>query len=246
LPFTDSSTPDPQNEAIGDGRTVIPVHCLGDSCRAINPVTNLIGGGDGFIQGVASKTFVTAFSAWNPYVQSGKFVFADVLYQSFYPPHLILLSIFPNTFGFNLFLLTHYALASLFVYLYLGSIRLTQLLGIVGGLVFMMCGFMIAHQGHEYIICASVWLPLKLHFIHRYSERLRILEGLFRRVLDPGRIFPNHAVLHAGGDRLYSFLHWRFTALAQLEDKARSCLFRGNRRAGNRLPARWSAVVFGC
>ena len=31
-----------------------------------------------------------------------------------------------------------------------------------------------AHQGHEYIICA-VWLPLTLHFIHRYSERLRIL-----------------------------------------------------------------------
>ena len=143
---------------------------------AINPVNHLIGGGDGFIQGIASKTFATSFSSWNPYVQSGKFVFADVLYQSFYPPNLILLSIFPNTFGFNLFLLIHYGLAGLFGYFYLGSLRLTNYSAFIGGLVFMMCGFMMAHQGHEYILCAAVWLPLTLHFIHRYSERLRILD----------------------------------------------------------------------
>jgi hypothetical protein len=30
---------------------------------AINPVNHLIGGGDGFIQGIASKIFATSFSA---------------------------------------------------------------------------------------------------------------------------------------------------------------------------------------
>ena len=143
---------------------------------AINPFTHLIGGGDGFIQGIASKTFATSFGSWNPYVQSGKFVFADTLYQSFYPPGLAILSIFPNTFGFNLFLLIHYALAGLFVYFYLGSLRLTRYSAFVGGLTFMVCGFMLAHKGHEYIICTAVWLPLTLYFIHRYAERLRILD----------------------------------------------------------------------
>jgi hypothetical protein len=143
---------------------------------AINPLSHLIGGGDGFIQGIASKTFATSFGSWNPYVQSGKFVFADVLYQSFYPPSLVILSIFPNTFGFNLFLLIHYALAGLFLYFYLGSLRLTNYSAFVGGLVYMLCGFMMGHKGHEYIICSAVWLPLTLHFIHRYAERLRILE----------------------------------------------------------------------
>ncbi len=143
---------------------------------AINPLTNLIGGGDGFIQGIASKTFATSLGSWNPYVQSGKFVFADVLYQSFYPPSLLILSIFPNTFGFNLFLLIHYALAGLFMYLYLGSLRLTNYSAFIGGLIFMVCGFLTAHKGHEYIVCAAVWLPLTLHFIHRYAERLRILD----------------------------------------------------------------------
>jgi hypothetical protein len=143
---------------------------------AINPFTHLIGGGDGFIQGIASKTFATSFGSWNPYVQSGKFVFADVLYQSFYPPNLAILSFFPNTFGFNLFLLIHYAAAGLFMYFYLGSLQLTRYSSFVGGLAFMLCGFMIGHKGHEYMICAAVWLPLTLHFIHRYAERLRILE----------------------------------------------------------------------
>src|ERR1700722_3089757 len=142
----------------------------------IDPLTHLIGGGDAFTQGLGSKTFATSFGSWNPYVQSGKFVFADVLYQSFYPPSLVILSIFHDTFGFNLFLLLHYALAGLFVYLYLGSLRLTKYSAFVGGLVFMLCGFMTAHKGHEYMICAAVWLPLTLHFIHRYAERLRILD----------------------------------------------------------------------
>ena len=143
---------------------------------AVNPFTHLVGGGDAFIQGIAAKTFSTSFCPWNPYVQSGKFVFADVLYQSFYPPSLILLSIFPNTFGFNLFLLIHYALAGLFVYFYLGSLRLTNYSAFVGGLIFMLCGFMTAHKSHEYILSAAVWLPLTLHFIHRYAERLRVLD----------------------------------------------------------------------
>jgi hypothetical protein len=143
---------------------------------AINPLTHLIGGGDGFIQGIAAKTFATSFGSWNPFVQSGKFVFADVLYQSFYPPSLALLSIFPNTFGFNLFLLIHYALAGLFAYLYLVSLRLIHYSAFIGGLVFMVSGFLMAHKGHEYMICTAVWLPLTLYFVHRYAEQLRILD----------------------------------------------------------------------
>src|SRR3984893_2610253 len=142
----------------------------------INLFTQLIGGGDGFIQGIASKTFATSFGSWNPLVQSGKFVFADVLYQSFYPPSLVLLSIFPNTFGFNLFLLIHYALAGLFTYCYLVSLRLTYYSAFIGGLVFMVSGFLMAHKGHEYMICTAVWLPLTLYFVHRYAEQLRILD----------------------------------------------------------------------
>ena len=135
-----------------------------------------MGAATGSLKESPPKHLPLHFRSWNPDVQSGKFVFADVLYQSFYPPSLAILSIFPNTFGFNLFLLIHYALAGFFAYLYLSSLRLSSYSAFVGGLVFMTCGFMMAHKGHEYIICAAIWLPLTLYFIHRYAERLRILD----------------------------------------------------------------------
>jgi len=141
----------------------------------VNPLNHLIGGGDGFIQGFPSKLFSTSFSPWNPSVQAGKYVYADVLYQSFYPPNLIILSLLPSAFGFNLYLLVHYALAGLFTYLYLHSLRLTTYSAFIGGLTFMVSGFMCAHKGHEYIICSAIWLPLVLYFVHRYVERLEIL-----------------------------------------------------------------------
>jgi hypothetical protein len=147
-----------------------------------NPFATLIGGGDGLIFGLPSKIFARTLSPWNPYVQLGRFVYADVLSQSFYFPSLLVMSIFPNTFGFNLLLLVHYALAGLFMYLYLDSLRLTTYSAFVGGLIFMVCGFMSAHKGHEYIICVAVWLPLTLYFIHRYAQRLRIMDLGFAAV----------------------------------------------------------------
>ena len=141
----------------------------------INPSTQLSGGGDAFIQGLPSKLFSTSFSPWNSSVQAGKYVYADVLYQSFYPPNLIIFSLLPNTLGFNFYLLVHYALAGVFTYLYLGSLRLTTYSAFIGGLVFMVCGFMCAHKGHEYIICSAIWLPLVLLFVDRCVERLQII-----------------------------------------------------------------------
>jgi len=141
----------------------------------INPSTQLSGGGDAFIQGLPSKLFSTSFSPWNSSVQAGKYVYADVLYQSFYPPNLIIFSLLPNTLGFNFYLLVHYALAGVFMCLYLGSLRLTTYSAFIGGLVFMVCGFMCAHKGHEYILCSAIWLPLVLFFVDRCVERLQIL-----------------------------------------------------------------------
>jgi hypothetical protein len=141
----------------------------------INPF-NTVESGEGFSVGFPSKIFATTFHSWNPYLQSGKFVYADVPSQSFYPPTLLILSLLPNTFGFNLFLQVHYALGGLFMYLYLRRLRLTTYSALIGGLMFMVCGFLTAHRGHECMICVAVWLPLTLNFIHRYAESLQIMD----------------------------------------------------------------------
>ncbi|MGH9615072.1 MAG: hypothetical protein ACRD4P_18575, partial [Bryobacteraceae bacterium] len=131
----------------------------------------LLGGGDGFTAGLPSKIFAATLSPWNPLVQLGQYAYANTQFQPFYPPGLLILGIFPNTLGYNLFILTHYAMAGLFCFLYLRSILLTRYGAFTGGLFFICCGFMIAHKGHQAMLSAAVWLPLILFFLERYAVR---------------------------------------------------------------------------
>ena len=85
----------------------------------------LLGGGDGFIQGLPSKVFGASFSAWNPYAQLGHYAFANTQFQALYPPGLIIMTLFPNTLGYNLFILCHYALAGFFFYLFARNLALS-------------------------------------------------------------------------------------------------------------------------
>src|SRR5438105_13758863 len=80
----------------------------------MNLFNQLLTGGDGFTSGFPSKLFATQLSPWNPYVQLGQYSFANTQFQPFYPPALLIMALFPSTFGYNLFILSHYALAGLF------------------------------------------------------------------------------------------------------------------------------------
>jgi hypothetical protein len=148
------------------------VHGIGQ-----NLVRNLLGGGDGYTAGLPSKLFSTTLSAWNPYVQLGQYTFANTQFQPFYPPGLILLALFPNTFGYNLFILGHYALAGFFFYLFARNLSLSKYASFAGGICFMCSGFLVAHKGHQAMMSTAVWLPLMLCSIDRYA-RVRKLSDI--------------------------------------------------------------------
>src|SRR3954447_4485641 len=129
----------------------------------------LIGGGDGYTVGLPSKLFATQLSAWNPYVQLGQYSFANTQFQPFYPPALLILGLFTSTFGYNLFILIHYAFAGLFTYLFVRNLGLESWASFVGGLIFMLSGFLSAHKGHQAMMSAAIWLPLMLLFVDRFA-----------------------------------------------------------------------------
>ena len=133
----------------------------------------LFGGGDGLIHSLPSKIFSKSLSPWNPLVQLGHYAYSNTQYQSFYPPGLIVLSLLPNTLGYNLLIVLHYALGGLFFFLYCRTIRLGQYAALTGGLFFMCCGFMIAQKGHPAMVCAAIWFPLLLVFLERYAMHRR-------------------------------------------------------------------------
>jgi hypothetical protein len=129
-------------------------HVLG-----MNPLTHLLGAGDGYTAGFPSKIFAISLSPWNPYVQLGQYSFANTQFQPFYLPALAAMALLPDTLGYNLFILTHYALAGMLFYLFARNRGLASYPSAVGGGLFMLSGFLSAHKGHQAMMSTAVWLP---------------------------------------------------------------------------------------
>jgi hypothetical protein len=161
---------------VSDRRTSLAIFAIYALCAWIvhasgfDLTRTLLGGGDGLQAGLASKLHAAKLMPWNPHVQLGQYVHANTQYQSFYPPGLILLAVFPNTFGYNLFILTHYALAGIFCYAFCRELKQSTGAAFLSGLFFMNGGFLTAHKGHQAMLSTAIWLPLLLLFVSRHSR----------------------------------------------------------------------------
>ncbi|HKR02243.1 MAG TPA: YfhO family protein [Pyrinomonadaceae bacterium] len=94
---------------------------------------------------------------WDSLLGAGFPMAADPQVMAWYPPSM-LLSLFPGTW--NLFVVSAYVMASCFTYGYVYALTASRLSGFVGGIVYGMCGFMLAHLGHTAIIHVAAWVPL--------------------------------------------------------------------------------------
>jgi hypothetical protein len=135
----------------------------------VNLWTQILGGGDSYTAGLPSKLFATSLSPWNPHVQLGQYTFANTQFQALYPPALLAMAVWPNTLGYNLFLLGHYALGGLGFYLWMRQTGLGREAAFWGGLSFLAGGFLVAHKGHQAMVTTAVWLPLWLGFVARHA-----------------------------------------------------------------------------
>ncbi|MCS6993953.1 MAG: YfhO family protein [Anaerolineales bacterium] len=131
--------------------------------------------GDGYISGLPTKLFGASLSAWNPYLQAGTFTFKDIGFQFLYLPSVVVMALFPNPFGYNLLILSHYALAGMFTFLFLRKLRLDAPPAFLGGLAFMFCGFASAHLAHYMIIVTMAYLPILLYAIETWLQSRRWL-----------------------------------------------------------------------
>jgi hypothetical protein len=105
-------------------------------------------------------------SFWYPYVQSGYFSLLEPQYQSFYPLAYFL-KFKASAFTFNLFYLLNIALTGFCLFLYLREISLNVYASILGGMTFMLSGFVAGHKMHTALVSATAWVPLVLFFLER-------------------------------------------------------------------------------
>jgi hypothetical protein len=148
----------------------------------INIFKVAIAPGDGMIQGIPTKIFTSQLQLWNPYVETGTFPLKDIGWQALYLPGILVMSIFPNVFGYNFLLFTHYSLAGFFTYLFLGKLNLRRTAAFIGGLTFMFCGFFTAHKGHHTMLMAASYFPIIFYFFESYissrKNRYLLITGI--------------------------------------------------------------------
>ena len=124
-------------------------------------------GGREFLSDGQLSAFYSDITLWSD-AWAGGWPSAADLTQMMFSPLRHLFRHLP--YGFNLFVLTSYALVSSFMFGYVFYLTRSHSAGIVSGLTFGLSGFMMAHLGHTGIVAGVTWMPLLLWTL----ERLRL------------------------------------------------------------------------
>ncbi len=103
---------------------------------------------------------------WNPHLASGVPFLANLQSSLFYPLSL-LYYVLPFHIGFKFFIIVHYYLAGLFMYLLMKHFRYETAPSVTAGIVFMFGGYMVSILDNLAFLTAAVWLPLIVLFFDR-------------------------------------------------------------------------------
>ena len=116
--------------------------------------------GNIFVSDGQLSHFFKPISVWEGNWSSGYYQLADTLSFNLYPPRIIVNKLFNGWLGFDVYILLAYVLGSYFTFGYLFRLTDDIFSSLIGGIVFSLSGFMIAHLGHTSMIHSACWLPL--------------------------------------------------------------------------------------
>ena len=103
---------------------------------------------------------------WNPYLAGGVPFQANVQSCVFYPLSLIFY-VLPFQLGYKFFIISHYFLGSLFMYLLMREWRATVYASLVASMVFSYGGYLVSILDNVCFLTSAIWLPVILLFHHR-------------------------------------------------------------------------------
>lgn len=136
---------------------------------------------------------------WNPYIFCGYPLLATLQVGFFYPLTLIYY-LLPFNLAFNYYIILHYFLAAVFMYLLLRHFRLTATASFLGGIVFAFSGYLLSVSNMNTTLTSVIWLPLLLLFFDRLMAEADLKHILIIAVL--------LALQFLGGEPTIIYLTW--------------------------------------
>lgn len=129
---------------------------------------------------VPIRKFVTGefnnfnFPYWNPHLFCGMPNFASAQSGLFYPPNLILYSLFSVEYAFTLSQVLNFLLAIIFFYLLCKHYKISSEVSLVAGLVFSLSGWSISHYRNAALIASFPYLPIIVLYFIKFLNHKRI------------------------------------------------------------------------
>jgi uncharacterized membrane protein YfhO len=118
---------------------------------------------------------------WNPHLASGVPFLANLQSSVFYPVSLIYY-LLPFEWGFKYFIVLHYFLAGLWMFLLMRHWKYEAASCMVSAIVFMLGGYMVSILDNVSFLTASAWLPLIVllydRFLNEKKQLYLILTGV--------------------------------------------------------------------
>lgn len=98
---------------------------------------------------------------WNPYNFSGTPLLANIQSAPFYPPN-VLFFFLPFSYAWSVLIVLQPLLASVFLYLYLRNLKISNQGSMLGAITFAFSGFFISWLEWGTVLHVALWLPLLL------------------------------------------------------------------------------------
>jgi hypothetical protein len=128
--------------------------------------TNILAPGDGF--NFHAPFFYAGRTLWQPLLWGGYPLAADPQAMTWYPVAL-LFTLVPR--GYDAFVVSAYVLASAFAYGYAYRLTRSTFASLAGGLVYGMCGFLVAQLGHVSLVHTAAFAPAVLWSLEELRRR---------------------------------------------------------------------------
>ncbi len=143
---------------------------------------------------------------WNPYNACGVPFQANLQNSLFYPVTLIYY-VLPFQTGFKYYIILHYFLASLFMFILMRGWGKTRGAGLVAGMVFAFGGYMFSLNEYVAFLTAGSWLPLILLFHHYALKTCKLFYALLCGITIAMQVFAGDISFYFGASILCTFVY---------------------------------------
>lgn len=114
---------------------------------------------------------------WNPYNFSGEPLLANLQTFTFYPLSILFFTLNNFHTAWSVYILSSPILGSIFLYLFLRSLKLTPAPSLLGALAFSFSGHMISWLEWGVVTHSAIWLPLMLYAINLWFSQRKTVFG---------------------------------------------------------------------